>query len=340
MRLSDSQVAGGFEDIHLVHNCLPEINPGEVDLSASLCGIRLTAPLYINAITGGSTEVIEANARLARVAARTGLALAVGSQRAALDDPSLAETYRVARDNYPNGVLMANVSAGTHPEMALRAVDMIRADLLQIHLNSVQEMLMEEGERDFRGWLKNIACLARTLPVPVVVKEVGFGIAVEQAKQLAEVGVRAIDASGTGGTNFAAVEISRSGRAASKGLVTWGIPTPISVVETASVPGVQVLASGGIRSGVDVLKALALGATAAGVAGPVLRAMASGGEDWAVQLLEDWITEIRQGLALLGQVTVGGMRRCPVVISGLAAEWLRARGFDPNSLARRRRSRE
>ncbi len=330
--LGDHPARGGFEDFRLVHNCLPEVSLDQVDLTTEICGLKLKAPIYINAVTGGSPEVGEVNAKLARVARKLGLALAVGSQRAGIDDPAVAGTYRVARENYPDGIIMANVSAGTPPEKALKAIEMVRADILQVHLNPAQELVMTEGDRDFRGWLRNIARLVASMPVPILVKEVGFGIAAEQARRLAEVGVRAVDVSGTGGTNFASIEAHRSGRSLAGDLVDWGVPTPVSLVECSSVPGLQLVASGGIRSGTDILKSLALGASAAAVAGPLVRALSGDGEPGAEKLVTGWLADLRVGMALAGQTSVLGLRRCPMVITGFAAGWLSARGFDPVKL--------
>lgn len=325
----------GFADVELVHNCLPELALEEVSLEVEALGHRLGAPIYINAMTGGAPGVEEINRHLARAAAELGLAMAVGSQRAGLDDPALERTYRVVREVNPHGVVFANVGAGTKPEEAVRAVEMIGAAALQVHLNVVQELLMPEGERDFRGVLANIGAVVERVPVPVIAKEVGFGIARSEARRLRGVGVSALDVGGRGGTNFALIEAERAGRELSADLSRWGIQTAASLVEVREIAGLEIFASGGIRSAGDVAKAIALGAVAVGIARPALEAVATGGYERLIEVLNGWLEELRLICCLQGCRNVADLRHRPVVITGRTREWLTLRGRDMEFLARR-----
>ena len=249
LELTPGPGATGFADIHLIHRCLPELAWEEVDTSTSFLGLSLSAPIIINAMTGGAQDVAEINAALSRAAAATGIGLAVGSQTAALENPDLEATYRIVREENPRGVILANINAHTTPQDALRAVEMVAADLLQVHLNPAQELVMPEGERDFRGLLENIRAIVAAVPVPVIVKEVGCGIAGEDAIALAETGCKGIDIGGRGGTNFIAIEQARRQDTLGQGLVEWGIPTAVSLLEVAArLKGrdVVLIASGGI----------------------------------------------------------------------------------------------
>lgn len=324
--------------MHLVHQSLPEAALSEVDLATSLAGVRLPNPVIINAMTGGAPGVAGINRDLATVAAELGLAMAVGSQTAGLREPAVAETYRVVREANPGGVLLANVSAGASVDDALRAVAMIDANLLQIHLNAPQELIMAEGDRDFRGQLERIALLVRESPVPVVVKECGFGVSRETARQLQGVGVRAVDVSGRGGTNFAWIEAQRRGETdLDPGLQAWGIPTACALLEVAglALPGLDVMASGGIAYGSEAAKALAIGARAVGVAGAVLRQHAAGGITAVRRYLSALCADLARAALLVGGPTLYALQRRPVVVTGFTREWSRARGVDLDSLARR-----
>lgn len=328
----------GLEDVHLIHRCLPELAWEEVDTSTSILGLSLSAPIIINAMTGGARDVTGINAALARVAAATGVALAVGSQTAALENPDLEDTYRVVREENPQGVILANVSAHTRPQDALRAVEMIDADILQVHLNPAQELVMPEGERDFRGLRNNIGAIVAAVPVPVIVKEVGCGMAGEDALSLAEAGCKGIDISGRGGTNFIAIEQARRKDTLGQSLVKWGIPTAVSLVEAAAGlknRDIVLIASGGIQNSSEIAKSLALGAQAVGIAGLCLRLLLQGGEEKLRERIMTLINELRMILILTGNKTPVTMANTPVVVTGLTAAWLKARGISVDALALR-----
>ncbi|HHW54285.1 MAG: type 2 isopentenyl-diphosphate Delta-isomerase [bacterium] len=338
LELTPGPGATGFADIHLIHRCLPELAWEEVDTSTSFLGLSLSAPIIINAMTGGAQDVAEINAALSRAAAATGIGLAVGSQTAALENPDLEATYRIVREENPRGVILANINAHTTPQDALRAVEMVAADLLQVHLNPAQELVMPEGERDFRGLLENIRAIVAAVPVPVIVKEVGCGIAGEDAIALAETGCKGIDIGGRGGTNFIAIEQARRQDTLGQGLVEWGIPTAVSLLEVAArLKGrdVVLIASGGINNSTAIAKSLALGARAVGIAGHFLRLLLKGGEDSLREGIMALIDELKMLLLLTGNKRPADLTNTPVVVTGLTAAWLRARGISVENLALR-----
>jgi isopentenyl-diphosphate Delta-isomerase len=333
----------GWADVRLLHACLPEVDKESVDLSVDLLGHRLRAPVVIAGMTGGHPQAAPINATLARAAQAYGLAMGVGSQRAALRTPALAGTYAVAREAAPTALLMANVGLPQlldqrdQPALTLAeiqtAVDAIRADALVVHLNYLQEVVQPEGETRARGALAALARLCAALPRPVVAKETGAGMTGAQAALLRGAGVAALDVGGAGGTSFALVEAERAaarGLAASERLGQlyegWGVPTAVSVVETADV-GLPIIATGGVRSGLDAAKALALGATAVGVARPALSAALQGYEA-LTRWLDQFLEELRVALFLTGSPDVAALRRQRRIILGPTRHWLRQLGHD------------
>jgi isopentenyl-diphosphate delta-isomerase len=317
-----------FDDITLVHNCLPETSLNALNLSTQLAGIHLRRPFFINAITGGVDDAENVNRELALTAKECGLALAVGSQMAALENPLFTKTFQVVRDTYPEGIIFANIGAYADPAMARHAVDMVRANALQIHLNVPQELMMSEGDTDFRGYIRRIEKIVQSVNVPVIVKEVGFGVAREQAAIFKEIGVQAIDVGGKGGTNFMQIERRRSHLKASQDLVDWGIPTPLSILEARNgAPGVDVVASGGINSGLLAIKALALGAQAVAVAGMAAKILLSEGREALVIRLKNCLREMKMVMVMTGCNSIADLHRTPVVITGKTRQWMDDRGL-------------
>jgi len=333
----DAHVAAGWRDVHLVHSALPAADLDAVDLSTELFGHRLRAPLVISAMTGGHEAALELNRRLATAAERHGLAMGVGSQRAALRKPALAPTYAVAREAAPSSLLIANVGAAqlipqasgdvVGAEGILAAVSMIRADALAIHLNFLEEMVQTEGDRRAAGIREGLRAAVAACPVPVVAKETGGGLSRQVALELAGLGFQALDVGGAGGTSFAAVEAKRAvergdhrGARLGEAFRDWGLPTAASVFAAAG-SGLPVIATGGVRSGLDAAKALALGATAVGVARPLLLAALEGDralDEWIGHFLE----ELRGAAFLCGVGSVGELRGVPRVITGDTRAWL------------------
>jgi isopentenyl-diphosphate delta-isomerase len=325
-----------WNDIQLVHNALPEIDFSQVDPSTTLFGKRLKAPLVITGMTGGFPDAAKINENLARAAAEVGIAMGVGSERAGILKGQYPESYAcVAR--FPVPLKFANIGAPqiieqspgdrvVGVEEARRAMELIGADVLAIHLNFLQEMVQPEGDRRAHGCLDRIGELARAFPV--LAKETGAGLSQSVGERLRAKGVRGFDVSGTGGTSFAAVEHYRAAeqgaeREARLGRTfwDWGIPSPVSVREIVPL-GLPVIASGGIRSGLDVARAITMGATAAGTAGGILRVASLGFEETRREL-EQIVYELRVAMFLTGSRTVEELRKTPIVVTGETREWLR-----------------
>jgi isopentenyl-diphosphate delta-isomerase len=272
-------VTSGFDRYFFEHVALPEIDLDAIDLSSELFGKRLEAPFLISSMTGGTARAGDINQRLAEAARDSGIAMAVGSQRAGLESDELAESYQV-RAAAPDILLFANIGAvqlnyGFGVDQARRAVDMIEADALFLHLNSLQEAVQPEGDRNWRGLYDKIEALVREISIPVAVKEVGNGISAAVARRLADCGVAAIDVAGAGGTSWSEVEAHRQpdalARDVAHNFAGWGIPTALALTETRrAAPDLPIFASGGVRDGVDAAKAIRLGASLVGVAQPML----------------------------------------------------------------------
>jgi isopentenyl-diphosphate delta-isomerase len=297
-----SGLTTGLERYRFVHRALPELDLEAVDLEQDLFGRRLRAPLLISSMTGGTVEAEVINLALAEAAQATGVAMGVGSQRAALEHPELARTFQVRRAA-PDILLLANLGAvqlnyGYGVEHCRKAVEMIEADALILHLNALQEAVQPEGDTRFAGLLGRIEAVCRALPVPVIAKEVGWGFSEPDARRLAEVGVAAIDVAGAGGTSWSQVEMHRAQDPAQRRLaaafIDWGIPTAEAIINVRrAAPQVAVIASGGLRHGVDIAKCLALGARLGGMAGPYLKAAVQ-----SAQTVVDTLNEVRREIQI------------------------------------------
>ncbi len=326
----------GFEDIFLVHNAVPELNMDDIDLSTVVLGHRLAAPLLVNAMTGGIFAAREINEILARLAAEFGLGIAVGSQLIGLKEEACLESFRVVRKVNPNGLVLANVSASTDVSLALQAVDMIEADGLQVHLNVPQELAMAEGDRKFKGILDNIGELVVRLPVPVIAKEVGFGLSREAAEKLMEAGVKCLDIGGQGGTNFVAIE-NRRGGLFDEEMALWGIPTAVSLIEVLSLNrDVTIIASGGLYSPLQAAKALGIGADLVGMAGILLKVLQRNGKEALRHWMETYLYRLKAIFLMTGSKNIKDIRNCPAVITGRTGQWLQARGIDVNRWSQKR----
>jgi isopentenyl-diphosphate delta-isomerase len=325
-----------FDDISLVHRATPEICADEIDTSCSFFGKRLSVPLIISAMTGGHPDTREINIRLAKAAQEMKVALGVGSQRAALEDPAQVETFSAVREAAPDITIIGNIGSvqlcRSGPEVLERLAEMIDADAIAVHLNFLQESIQPEGDRDASGVL-DILKEASEGPVPIMVKETGAGISREVAKDLMASGVKVIDVSGVGGTSWSGVEAYRAEEAGDPESLqmgrlfwSWGIPTPASIVECAST-GAEVIASGGIRSGIDVARSLALGSSLAGTALPLLEP-ATRGTPEVVKSLRGFERALRISMFLTGSRSLEELKGAPAVIRGKTREWLEGRGYD------------
>ncbi len=316
-----------LEQVRLLHDSLPELSVDDVDLSVELLGRRLEAPVLISGMSGGTPEAGQLNRALASVAQKCGLGFGVGSQRAMLLHPETAESYRV-RDVAPDILLLGNVGVVQARDSGVgcvaELVETIGADALCIHLNPAQELVQEEGDRDFRGALDAIGRLVDELPVPVVVKETGCGLSPGTLARLHALGVRFVDVSGAGGTSWTAVESLRGTtrqRALGTDLREWGIPTAAAIVY-ARREGLTTIASGGIRSGLDAARALALGADAVSLALPLLRAYAGGGLDAALAAAGRIVEGLRAIALLTGSRRPEALARAPRVLGPELRAWL------------------
>lgn len=316
-------IDAGFAQLRFPHRALPELDLKEIDLSVHLFGKTLRAPLLISSMTGGAKEAEQLNLHLAEAAEALGVAMGVGSQRAALLNDSLARTYQVRRVA-PHIVLLANIGAvqlnyGFGLDECRRAVDMIEADALILHLNALQEAVQPEGDTNFKGLLAKIEIVCRNMDVPVVAKEVGNGIGIEDARRLIDAGVSAIDVAGAGGTSWSEVERFRhtktQGRRVASTFAGWGIPTTRALVEIRDAfPRITLIGSGGVRSGLDVAKAIALGADLAGSAAPHLFAASEGdGAADVVSGLGAFIDELRIAMFCTGAANLAALRAVPLV---------------------------
>lgn len=295
-------VSTGFERLFFDHVALPEVDLDRVDMSVALFGKTLDAPLLISSMTGGTDAARNINLRLAEAAQELGIAMGVGSQRAALEDPGQTATFKV-RAVAPDALLFANIGAvqfnyGYGADQARRAIDMIEGDALYLHLNSLQEAVQTGGDRNWSGLLNKIEQVVPALDVPVIAKEVGNGISGPVARQLADAGVAAIDVAGAGGTSWSEVEAVRQPdaglRRVAHSFAGWGIPTALALQDVVrAVPGLPVFASGGIRSGIDAAKAIRLGASLVGLAAPVL-----GGATQTVAAVSETMKAVREELRI------------------------------------------
>lgn len=318
-----------FDDVTLIHNCLTQVNMDEIDISTDIQGIKLKMPIIINAMTGGFHQAKIINRELAKIAHNLGLAMAVGSQKIALDDSSAVSSFKVVRQENPEGIIFANIGSDSSVKDAQTVVKMIKADALQIHLNAPQELIMPEGRRNFKGTLENIKNIVENIEVPVIVKEVGFGIAKEEAELLVENGVKVIDVGGRGGTNFVAIENMRRHSSALKNLENWGIPTPVSLIEVFRQVGdrADVICSGGLKNGVDIAKAIALGAKAAAFAGLFLYILLKKGPAALNRYILRVKKELMLCMALTGAKNLNELRNRPVIIEGKTYNWMKNRVF-------------
>ncbi len=320
-----SALTTGLENYHFTHEALPELDLNRIDTSLKLFDKRLAAPILISSMTGGTKEAGEINQRLAEAAQEVGVAMGVGSQRAALEHPEQIPTFSVTRKVAPDILLFANLGAvqlnyGYGIDHCRRAVDMIQADALILHLNPLQEAVQDAGDVNFAGLAKKIEEVCKQIEVPVIAKEVGWGISEKTAKLLADCGVSAIDVAGAGGTSWSQVEMHRAPdeftRQLAATFVGWGIPTSDSILNVKkAVPEMTVFASGGLKDGLDNAKCIALGATLGGMAGQFLKAAAVSTEQ-AVEMMKLTKRQIEVTMFAAGVGTLEGLKARKLVDKG------------------------
>jgi isopentenyl-diphosphate delta-isomerase len=345
--VQSQRVTTGFEDIHLIHKAIPEIERKKIDISTTVFGYKFSAPIFVGAMTGGTEKATKINAAIAEAIEELHLGMGVGSQRIAIDNPKVENSFGVVREKAPTAFILANIGA---PQLidkygvkeAKKAVKMVKANALAIHLNALQEAVQPEGDTDYSNLLQEICNVSQELDVPVIVKETGAGIAAEEAALLEEAGVAGIDVAGVGGTSWAAVEhyraMARQDRLSQrlgKTFWDWGIPTASSLIETVKSVNLPVIASGGIRNGIDITKVLALGASLASATHPFLKPATTNSED-VKKALSYLVAEVKNAMFLVGAKSIQNLKKVPVVLTGETAEWLKVRGFQPEVYARKK----
>lgn len=315
-----------FEELHLTHCALPELELDEIDTAVTLLGKELRAPIVVAAMTGGTQEAARINADLAKVAETLGLGFGLGSQRAMFERPDTAWTFEV-RPHAPTTLILGNLGMVQAKQMKIEEIhglcQAVGADALCIHLNPAMEIVQPGGDRDFRGGVELLRRLAEELPLPVVAKETGCGLSRAVGTLIRGTGVAHVDVSGAGGTSWTAVEAHRGQddqKALAEELWDWGIPTAASLLQLRGL-GLNCIATGGIRTGSHIAGALALGATAAGLAAPVLKAYRAGGSEGAQRFLEHVLMTLKSIMLLTGSKTVAQLQRAPVIYGPRLAAW-------------------
>ncbi len=327
-----------FEDIILIHNSLPELSINEINTKTKLFDRVFDYPILIDSMTGGIKIAERINRNLAIGASKFNIPISCGSQRAALEDPSLADTYKVIKEVSSDIYLIGNIGVQQLLDdpisTASKVIKMVNADALAIHLNPLQEVVQLEGDVNFKGCIKAIEKVINEFNIPIIVKETGAGISREVAKVLVDIGVSAINVAGAGGTSWSAVEIIRNKlimkdefkSKIAEPFREWGIPTAASLIEVLSVANIPVIASGGIRSGIDIAKAIALGAAFVGIAKPFLKA-ALESEDSVIDTLEIFIEQLKMAMLLTGADSIASLHKVKYVIVGRLKEWIEWRGI-------------
>jgi isopentenyl-diphosphate Delta-isomerase len=325
-----------LEYVKLVHNALPELDYDDIDTSTTFLKKRFSAPIIIDSMTGGTDEATVINSRLGELAEKYGFGMGVGSQRAGLKSEELAATYSIARKNAPNVFLIANIGGaqlakGFTVDEAKRIVKMIRANALVVHLNPLQELVQPEGEPRYKGVLAKISELAKTIDVPVIVKEVGAGISKEVAIKLEMADVSAINIAGAGGTSWAGVEKLRAESAKDdlkkhlgEMFWDWGIPTAASLIEVRRAVKLPLIASGGLRDGLEVAKCIVLGASMAAMAYPFLRTAAQSSES-LFAFADTILADLKSTMFLVGAKNIGALASSRYILTGMLAHEISSR---------------
>jgi isopentenyl-diphosphate Delta-isomerase len=320
-----------LEYVKLIHNALPELDYDEIDISTTFLKRKFSAPLIIDSMTGGAPEAARINGRLGELAEKYGFAMGLGSQRAGLESKELAETYSIARKNAPSAFLIANIGGaqiakGLTIDNIKKIIDMIQADALVIHLNPLQELIQPEGEPKYKGVFSKISEISGALDIPVIVKEVGAGISKEVAVKLEVSGVSAINVAGAGGTSWAGVEKLRA-EASNNDLKIhlgeifwdWGIPTATSLIEVKKTVKVPIIASGGLRNGMEIAKCIVLGASMCAMAYPFLLKAAESKEQ-LFNFADTVIAELKSTMFLIGAMNLSVLKSSRYILTGPLAD--------------------
>lgn len=315
-----------FDRVRFVHHSIPNIDVSDVDLTTHTSHFQMQYPIYINAMTGGSDWTKQINEKLAVVARETGLAMAVGSTHAALKNPKMADSFSIARQVNPEGIIFSNVGADVPVEKAIESVELMQAQALQIHVNSPQELVMPEGNRTFSTWMENIERIIQQTDVPIIIKEVGFGFSKEMFKALKEIGIKYVDVSGRGGTNFVSIENERRDKKEMDYLSLWGQSTVESLLESSAYQNeINVFASGGVRSPLDVVKSLSLGAKAVGMSRPFLNHIENEGITSTIEFVESFIDQMKKIMTMLNARDIESLKQSQIVFDPYLLSWIEQR---------------
>ncbi|GGB74274.1 MULTISPECIES: type 2 isopentenyl-diphosphate Delta-isomerase [Staphylococcus] len=318
-----------FDEIRFVHHSIPSIDVSDINLESSLKDFTLSQPLYINAMTGGSEWTKQINEKLAMIARESGMAMAVGSTHAALRNSKMASSFTIVRETNPNGIIFSNVGADVPVDKAVESVHLLDAQALQVHVNAPQELVMPEGNRIFSTWMDNLAQIVARVDVPVIIKEVGFGMSKETIKQLHEIGIRYVDVSGRGGTNFVDIENERRSYKDMDYLSLWGQTTVESLLESTSYQrDMDILASGGVRSPLDVIKCLALGASAVGMSRPFLNQVENYGITETLNYTEQFTEHMKKIMTMLDARSPKDLKNAQMIFGPKLQSWIDQRNID------------
>ena len=336
-----------LEEVSLIHNSAPNLDYKEIDTSIEFLGKRITAPILITGMTGGHPEAAKINEALAEVAEEIGIPIGVGSQRAAIEDPDLEYTFSIVREKAPSVPVIANIGAaqlvkGYGVKELIKAISMVKADAIAIHLNPAQEVFQPEGDKDFKNTIDIIASLIDELPVPIIIKETGTGLSGKVARAFAEIGVEYFDIAGLGGTNWVLVESYRLKNEQLKQIAQefseWGIPTSISIIDVFyNVPNAIIIASGGIRSGLDIAKAIALGADIVGIAAPALKKLLIHGKEGLKNYILRLVNELKIALFLTSSNKPQDLWEKDIILGLSILKWLKSLDIELNEYLKLRK---
>jgi len=339
-------VTTGLEDITLVHCATTDLNFDEIDLSVKIFGKKLNLPFIISGMTGGHTFAHKLNHFLSKAVNDTKIGMGVGSQRAALEDIKVRESFDIVRKNAPNSLIIGNIGAGQIAQGLTglefqELVDMIKADAIAIHFNPLQEAIQPEGDIDLKGLHENAHSLIKELQVPVIAKEVGSGFSLEDIKNIEKMGFKAIDIQGVGGTSWAGVESIRTPSIKHKKtgdiFWDWGLPTTLSTILAVNNFNGSVIGSGGVRTGLDIAKLISLGANAAGMAIPFLFSVQKHSTEEVIERIQEIEYQLRLACFLTGSKNISELKRAPIFIEGRTAELMRIYGINPSDYLHRKK---
>lgn len=329
LALKQTESINDFDKIKFVHNALHDIKYNEIKIDTCFAGNSFEYPIYINAMTGGTETSKSVNEKLAMLAHKFNIPIATGSLAILIKDPSQVDSFKIIREKNPNGIIIANIGADKGFNDVQKLIKVIDANILQIHLNIVQEMIMPEGERDFSNLANNIKEIITNIDIPVIVKEVGFGMSESSIRILKELGINTVDVSGSGGTNFAKIENTR-GRNRLSYLNNYGLSTVESLLEATKVSNLEILASGGVRNPLDVIKSLALGGKAVGMSKYFLNLVTNNSMNEAYSIFNQFLDDLKTIMTIIGVRNIKELRKTELIFNPELYNFLEQRSINKN----------